>query len=73
MEARSATGPGAPDGPMFSVFGDGIFDGSEPLVPVTAKNVDMPRDGGASFPAEASRGTTGRSDAPTPPTIDRRS
>jgi hypothetical protein len=58
---------------MFSVFGDGIFDGSGPLGPVTAKDVDMPRDGAASFSAEASRGTTGRTDAPLPPTPDRRS
>ena len=73
MEIGSATGPGAPDGPMFSVFGDGTFGSSGPLGPVTAKDVDMPCNGGATSLAEASLGTTGRTDAPTPPTTDRRS
>jgi len=58
---------------MFSVFGDGIFDRSGPLGPATAKYVDMPCDGAASFSAEASRGTTGRTAAPQLLTIDRRS
>jgi hypothetical protein len=73
MEAGSAKTPGAPDSPKFSVFGDGIFDGSGPLVPVTATVLDMPCDGGATSLAEASRGTTGRTEAPQQPTIDRRS